>query len=94
MKISFSDGTSEVYTLFEGLKTIVLYYGEENVRQKKLKIRQDDFIVTRIPYGKENIYEEISSGYYMNVNGNTKDRMNICNTINAMFGRKITFGLV
>ena len=94
MKVSFPDGTSEVYTIFEGLKAIVLFYGEENVRQKKLKIRQDDFIVTHLPYGKENVYEEISSGYYMNVNGNTKDRMNICNTINAMFGRKITFGLI
>ena len=76
------------------MKDIVLYYGEENIRQKKLKIRQDDLIVKHIPFGKENQYEEISCGYYLNSNGNTKDRQNVCNTINALFGKKLTFELV
>ena len=94
MRISYPDGTSKTLTIFEAIKDIVLFYGEENILQKKLKIRREEFIVKRIPYGKEDLYEEISSGYYLFKNGGTQDRQNICNTINAMFGRKISFELV
>ena len=94
LKITFPDGMSKILNIFEGLKDVVLFYGEENIRQKKLKIRQDELIVKHLPYGKESLYEEMPSGYYLNTNGNTKDRQNVCNTINALFGKKLAFELV
>ena len=94
LKITFPDNNIKIYSIFEGMKDVVLFYGEENIRQKKLRIRHDELIVKHIPFGKENQYEEISSGYFLNTNGNTKDRQNVCNTINALFGKKLTFELV
>ena len=94
LKITFPDNNIKIYSIFEGMKDVVLFYGEENIRQKKLKIRQDDLIVKHIPFGKENQYEKISSGYFLNTNGNTKDRQNVCNTINVLFGKKLAFELV
>lgn len=94
MRILFPDGTSKQLATFDAIKEVVLFYGEENIRQKKLKIRQEFFIVKYIPYGKESIYEEISSGYFLLKNGGFQDRLNICNTINAMFDRKLTIEIV
>ena len=94
LRISYPDGSFEIYSIFEGVKNVVIFYGEEEVRQKKLRIRQNDFIVKRVPFGKEDIYEELSSGFYLNTNGNTKDRLNICNTINSLFGKKLSLDLV
>ena len=94
LKISYPDGTSQTFNIFDGMKEAVLYYGEENVLRKKLKIRDDELIVKRVSPTKENLYKKISSGYYLYANGNTTDRTHICNTINVMFGKKLSFELV
>lgn len=94
ISIKYPDGTSQTFNIFDGMKEAVLYYGEENVLRKKLKIRDDELIVKRVSPAKENLYKKISSDYYLYANGNTTDRTHICNAINVMFGKKLSFELV
>lgn len=92
-KITFPDGTSKIYPIFEGLKEIVVYYGIDNVFLKGLEIRKEKLIVKYCPWGKEQYYEKVLPGFYVYNGGNTKDRHNACNAINVMFGKKLLIEL-
>lgn len=93
IRISYHDGSNELYTTLEALKQIVLFYGFDEVSKTKLKIR-DEYAVTKyVGYGKENVYEEMGDGIYINKLGNAKDRMNLARAINKIMGCKLNIEL-
>lgn len=93
LRITFQDGSSKIYTIFEGLKEVVIYYGIDAVRQKNLEIRKEKLVTKYCAFGKEQLYEEVVPDYFVYMGGNTKDRFNACNAINMMFGKKLIIEL-
>ena len=94
ISIRFPDNRTETLGTLDSLKEIVKFYGPENVRSLKSKIRGEDFIVKYVPMGKEKIYDKVDELYSINILGATKDRMNIARLINIHFGNKLEIKLV
>lgn len=93
-EITYPDGVVEIMPTRDALKTVILYYGFQEVKLKRLKIRGNDLVVSMCPYGKEKNYEEIPGIGFFNVDGDVTDRRNMLNTINSIFGRKLKITLV
>ena len=87
--ITYHDGEVELLTTLDALKKIVLFYGFEEVRNKKLLIRGIPLLTKYIPVGQESVYEKIGESMYILNIGNTKDRMNVARTINKMMGGEL-----
>ena len=92
--IAYPDGEVESLTTLDALKKIVLFYGFEEVRSKKLLIRGTPLLAKYIAMGQESVYEKIDESMFILNIGNTKDRMNVARTINIMFGKKLQIDLV
>ena len=87
--IAYPDGGLEPLTTLDALKKIVLFYGFEEVRKKKLLIRGTALLAKYVPVGQESVYEKIGESMYILNIGNTKDRMNVARTINKMMGGEL-----
>ena len=96
ISIKYPDGREVTTGILDGLKEIVKFYGADKVIKQKSKIRGEDFIVKRVPVGKESIYEQIDGldSYYILLHGAVKDRMNIAILINKLSGEKLVITLV
>ena len=93
-KITYPTGEECILLTLDGLREIVHFYTFERVLKLKLEIRQNPFLVNRLPFGvKENLYIEIGENEYINTNGNVKDRQNIANTINVILGKHLKIEL-
>ena len=92
--IRFPDNRNETLGTLDALKEIVKFYGPENVRSLKSKIRGEDFIVKYVPMGKDKLYDKVDESYFINILGATKDRMNIARFINIHFGNKLVITMV
>ncbi len=84
------DQTKEFSSLLDALQFVIDFYGPAEVQRKNLKVQGYNVVVTRVDYGQEKNYIDIGGGFYMCKQGRTEDRQKILNTINAMFGRKLT----
>ena len=73
----------------DALKKIVLFYGFEEVRKKRLLIRDTALLAKYVPMGQESMYEKFDESMYILNIGNTKDRMNVARTINKMMGGEL-----
>ena len=93
-RIKTPDGIETICTTTNGLKYLIAFYGESAVARCKLKIRNNDFIINRLPAGKEKSYEKISETTFMCLEGNTTDRLRLFNAINMMLGKKLTIELI
>ena len=94
LKITFPNTEEATCTTLEGLKRIISFYGIEEVMKQKCFIRDEPLIVKYVQMGKESVYDSIDGTYYINILGNTKDRMNIIRRINMHFGNKLKVELV
>ena len=93
-KICFPDGTEDIYSTTEGMKKIVMYFGFEECLKMKIMIQNNPFIVKYVPKGLEKIYEEIELGKYINLRGQTKDRLNVIRRIIISFNSPLKIELV
>lgn len=93
IKLTYPDGCSELYGTLDALKKIVLFYGFDEVCKKKLLMRNELFVCKNIAIGRENIYDSIEQGLYINNKGDAKDRLNLARLINKMFGSKLSLDM-
>ena len=87
--ITYPNGEAETLATMDALKKIVLFYGFEDVRKKRLLIRETALLAKYVPVGQESVYEKIGESMYILNIGNTKDRMNVARTINKMMGGEL-----
>lgn len=93
-KICFPDGTEEICSTTEGMKRIVMYFGFEECLKMKILIQNNPFMVKYVPKGLEKIYEEIEPGKFINIRGQTKDRLNAVRRIIMSFNSLLKIELV
>lgn len=93
-KITFPTGEEEQLPTTETMKRVVKFYGFDACLNLKIQVRNTPFLVKRLPYGQENVYEEIEEGQYINILGNTKDRQKAVAAINVLLGKKLKIELV
>ncbi len=94
IKVIFPDGHEITDSTTEAMKEVVEFYGPENVMKRRLKIRNEDFVVKYVPMGKENLYELLSNGYGIYNSGNIKDRLNALRAINIGLGNKLKIDVI
>ena len=78
----------------DALIKIIKFYGVEEVRSKKIQIRNYDLILRSVTKDKEKIYEHVDENFYLYLNGDLKDRLNVVNRINLSFNKQLKIELV
>lgn len=94
IKIVFPDNTEETLPMTDALIKIIKFYGVEEVRSKKIQIRNNDLILRSVTKDKEKIYEHVDENFYLYLNGDLKDRLNVVNRINLSFNKQLKIELV
>jgi hypothetical protein len=93
IKITYPDGHTAQLGISEAILQVIEFYGFDEICKFKPQMRGNDFLVKRIPYGQENNYREIHNDYYVRVDGNYKDNLNMLRLINIHYGRKLVIDL-
>ena len=93
-KIVFPDGHEEILSTTDGMKRVILFYGINEVKNRKAIVRGEPFIVTYIPIGKEKQYEEMLPNTFVCITGNTIDRLKVLKSINIGLGNKLKIEIV
>lgn len=93
-KIVFPDGHEEILSTTDGMKRVILFYGINEVKNRKAIVRGEPFIVTYIPVGKEKQYEEMLPNTFVCITGNTIDRLKVLKSINIGLGNKLKIEIV
>ena len=73
---------------------VVLFYGPEQIKKSKVAIGDHDLVMSWIPMGKEQLYDNIGNGYYLYNTGNSRNRLNTMRMINMRFGNKLKIEMV
>lgn len=94
IKIVFPDKTEKTLSMTDALVEIIKFYGIEEVRSKKILIRDNDLLLRSVTKDKEKIYERVDDNFYLNRNGNYKDFLNVANRINISFDKRLKIELV
>ena len=94
IKIIFSNGEEQILTFSEAMTKVVLFYGPEQIKKSKVAIGDHDLVMSWIPMGKEQLYDNIGNGYYLYNTGNSRNRLNTMRMINMRFGNKLKIEMV
>lgn len=94
VSITYPDENEAIYSIQETLTKVVEFYGPESVKDKKIKIRDLDLLVRHLPINKEKEYREFAEGWYINVVGDFKTKLNVIRYINILLGERLKLTVI